>query len=109
MAAQQVKSLLMQKLGADFVKAHEENKNVKPEPSGELPGGIRQGVARLVQCKIVEIKKGDNVEKLMFYASGSVVAPREHNGIPIYGLFTSITEPIYNTPTRTRKTVSEHI
>lgn len=109
MAAQQVKSLLMQKLGAEFVKAHEEHKNVKPEPKGELPGGIKNGIARLVQCKIVEISKGDHAGKLMFYASGSVVAPTEHEGVPIKGLFTSIMEPIYATPTRKRKTVADHI
>lgn len=110
MAAQVVQSLLMKKLGSEFVKAHEEFKNVKPEPKGELPGGIKNGIARLVNCKIVEIAKGKTNEgQLMFYASGSVVLPLEHDGIPIKGLFTQIMEPIFATPTRTRKTVAEHI
>lgn len=110
MPAQVVQSLLMKKLGSEFVKAHEEFKNVKPEPKGELPGGIRNGIARLVNCKIVEIAKGKTNEgQLMFYASGSVVLPLEHDGIPIKGLFTQIMEPIFATPTRTRKTVAEHI
>lgn len=110
MAAQVVQSLLMKKLGSEFVKAHEEFKNVKPEPKGELPGGIKNGIARLVNCKIVEIAKGKTNEgQLMFYASGSVVLPLEHDGIPVKGLFTQIMEPIFATPTRTRKTVAEHI
>lgn len=110
MAAEVTKSLLMAELGAEFVKAHELNKSVKPEPKGELPGGIRNGIARLVQCKIVKIAAGKkNAGKLMFFASGSVFEPKVHEGITTKGKFTQISEPLFDTPTRTRKTVKEHI
>lgn len=102
-------NLLMSELGAEFVKAHEAHKNVVVTPGGELPAGVR-GVAQLKGCRIQRIAKGKKDEgKLMFYAYGIVVTPESHNGMRVRGKRTMITEPIYATPTRTRKTVSDHI
>lgn len=107
------KSLLIGKLGATFVKAHEENKAnaYKGDTSGELPAPM-EGVARLADCRIIEIAKGKKNEgKLMFYAAGIVVLPKEVNGVPVRGRRTQITIPIYDTPTRSEgnRTVSDHI
>jgi hypothetical protein len=111
MATTVTKSLLLSKLGNTFIQAHNANKGVKPRENsdGDLPE-IRNGVARLVQCKIMEVAKGKKNEgKLMFYAAGTVLAPEYVDGYKTRGKFTKITEPIYDTPTRTRKTVNDHI
>lgn len=109
MAAQVSQGLLMAELGGEFVKAHEAAKNIVVTPGGDLPGGIR-GVAQLRACEIKKIAKGKNDEgKLMFYAYGVVVTPKEHEGIRVAGKRTMITEPIFNTPTRKRKTIKDHI
>ncbi len=104
-------SLLIQKLGNAFVQAHEKAKTVEAakDTGGDLPAGI-DGIAQLVDCRIMEIAAGkENAGKLMFFAAGVVVLPKLHEGIPIAGRRTSIMEPIYDTPTRSRKTVQEHI
>lgn len=111
MAATVTKSLLLSKLGNTFVQAHNANKGVKPRENsgGDLPE-IKNGVAKLVQCKIIEVAKGKKNEgKLMLYGAATVLAPDFVDGYKVRGKFTKITEPIYDTPTRTRKTVNDHI
>lgn len=70
----------------------------------ELPGGIRTGIAQLVDIKFDSNKNGD-----YFYAAGIVVEPAAHEGQTIKGLRTSINEPVENTPDKSRKTVDEHV
>ncbi len=112
MPAQTGQSKLMQKLGVTGIKAFEDHKNDETDLSsfGALPGGIERGVAQLVECKFGFVQAGkDNAGQPFFYAAGVVKAPSKHEGIPIVGMRTQITEPLYDTPTRGRKTVSDHL
>ena len=76
----------------------------------DLPAGIEGGVAQLIDCRLSQIKPGKkNAGMWFFIAAGSVISPEQYNGIPTKGLRTQIMEVIGNTPTRSRKTVDEHI
>lgn len=113
MAVTTTKNLLISKLGATFVQAHEKNKanEYKPDVSGELPAPM-EGIARLAECKIMEIAKGKtNAGKLMFYAAGSVLIPKEVDGVRVRGKFTRIMIPLYDTPNRSEgnRTISDHV
>lgn len=115
MAKQVVKSGagLIGKLGAKLKKAVEAHKDDEVRYSGggsDLPGGIENGIARLVLCKFGVYEKGDMKGEYYFRAQGVVVSPKVYNGIPIEGLRTSIgPEPMCDTPNKTRKTVEEHV
>lgn len=64
----------------------------------DLPAGISNGIAQLSDLKFDLIKPGkENAGKPFFYAAGIVKMPKEHNGIPIYGLRTSVMEMIFDT------------
>lgn len=108
--AQQSKSLLA-KYGKELKAAHEECKDQDTEYSmfGELPAGIENGIAQLVEAKFGEYEKGDLQGESFLYMAGVVLIPKEHAGVPIEGLRTSIMEPLCETPTRTRTTVKEHL
>lgn len=111
MAGKVTQSVLLSKLGGDLIKAHESVKN-DPADYGniELPSGIRNGTAKLVDCRITEIEAGKpDGGKCLFMARGSVVDPVEFNGTVIKGLFTTIMEPLFETPKRARKTIKEHM
>ncbi len=112
MAKKMLKSNLLKKLGSAGKKAIEAHKNdevVLPDGSN-LPGGIDFGVAQLVDCKFDTYKKGDNKGEFFFFAAGIVVEPKKLGNITIEGLRTQITEPATcDTPTRSRKTVDDHI
>jgi len=112
MAVKKQKSSLASRLGDKARQAFDENKTVEAEFDSQagLPSGIDGGVARLVECKFIQIAEGKkNAGKDMFFASGIVVSPLEHNGVRLAGLRTMITEPLYDTPTRSRKTVEDHL
>lgn len=104
---------LLKKLGNAGKQGFDENKDKPPEygSGGDLPDGINGGIAKLVDCKFDQYKQGNNVGKLFFYAAGVVVQPKEHNGIRIEGLRTSIMEPLFDDPKKAtgRKTVQEHM
>lgn len=106
---------LFAKLGDKLTKAHQNHvkDETKISGGGELPGGIN-GIAQLIDCKFDVHKDGDNKGKYFFYAAGTVKQPTtfkdsEGNFSYVEGLRTSITEPIYDTLSRTRKNVDEHI
>jgi hypothetical protein len=112
MAVQKKKSNLAARLGEKARKVFNEVKDQEPEfdTQAGLPGGIEGGIAQLVECKFTQIAAGkQNAGKDMFYAAGVVVSPSEVNGINIKGLRTQISEPLYDTPTRSRKTVDDHL
>lgn len=91
-------------------KIHEEvkGKEVKQSNNMDLPYGIPNGVAKLVDCRISEYKTGDLMGEPLFIARGVVVSPDEHNGVYIKGLSTLITEPLCDTPQRKRATFEDH-
>ena len=112
MPAQSKKSSLAARLGDKARKAFDECKDKPPEfdSNAGLPAGIEGGVAKLVECKFTQIAAGKaNAGKDMFYAAGVVVSPAEVNGVSLVGLRTQISEPLYDTPTRSRKTVEDHL
>lgn len=76
----------------------------------DLPPGI-SGVARLVECKFTQIAQGkQNAGEYMFYAAGAVLSPTHApDGSKVEGLRTQISEPLFDTPDKSRKTVDEHI
>lgn len=113
MPRQSGRSVLIEKLGDKLRKAAEVHRMDDVDYGNmDLPAGIEGGVAQLTDCRFMPIKAGKiNAGQLMFYAAGIVKAPNEHGGVPIEGLRTSITEPLYNTPQRGegRKTLADHV
>jgi hypothetical protein len=112
MPKQTGKSPLLAKLGSKLEKAVTKHSTDETEfdTGGNLPAGIEGGVAQLNECCFKQIAAGKtNAGEFMFYASGIVVAPQDHNGVPIVGLRTQISEVVCDTPTRSRKTVDEHV
>lgn len=111
MATVTTQSEFLKMLGPQAIAAAEKHKADPVTYSGfsELPP-IDAGIARLVDCKFTKIAPGKKeAGKYMFYAAGVVVMPKEVNGIPVYGERTQISCPLYDTPTRTRKTTADHI
>lgn len=92
--------------GKRFAKVNtalKEHSTKAPEVKfGDLPPGIRGGIAKLTECKFGIYDKGDNKGQFFFMGMGSVVEPSEGpNGEPIRGLFTS-TSPMPCCETKTR-------
>ncbi len=115
MAVQKAKSGLAAKLGAKGHSAVETHKNDETvfQGGGELPAGIENGIAQIVECKFDIVKEGDSKGEYYFYAGGVVVSPKsimtDDGEFPVEGMRTSITEPLYDTPSRSRKTVDDHL
>lgn len=83
---------------------------------GDLPAGIENAVAQLVECKFGEYKSGELEGELFWHAAGVIVSPEfftddQGNKIPIKGLRTSITEPLCDTPKSSgkKKTAGDHL
>jgi hypothetical protein len=111
MAKMQSKSNLAAKLGAKgakAVKTHAQDETTY-SGGGDLPGGIEGGIAQLVDCKFDQYKKGDMKGEYYFFAQASVVEPTDHEGIRVAGRYTSIMEPLCDTPTRKRATIDDHM
>lgn len=105
------KSAMMNKIGSRVDKAVKENRDKPIENNGfvELPGGIEGGIAKLVDCRFSQYKKGDLKDEWFFIARGVVTAPVSHEGIPIVGLSTMIMEPICDTERGKRQSIEEHV
>lgn len=106
---------LAARLGEAGRKAFEEHKSDEMVVSGggDCPPGIDNGVAQLVDIKFGEYETGDMRGKLYCYFAAVVVAPKtitvEGCKLPCAGLRISNIEPICDTPTRSRKTISDHM
>ena len=105
------KSVLAGKLGANAAKsiANHAADEAEFDLSGDVPAGISNGVAMLTECKFSTYEKGDNKGEPFFYAAGTVLEPKKFDGQRIEGMSVSIIEPIHDTPTRSRKTIDDHI
>lgn len=91
------------------VQDHKDDETVL-QGGGDLPAGIEGGIARLVLCKFDRYKSGDLEGEPYFMAQGVVVRPIELDGVVVEGLRTGIgPEPICETPSRSRKTVDDHV
>ena len=106
---------LAARLGEVGRKAFDEHKSDELVLSGggDCPPGIDNGVAQLVDIKFGEYETGDMKGKLYCYFAGIVIAPKtvtvDGDKLPCAGLRISNIEPICDTPTRTRKTISDHM
>lgn len=112
MPANVTQSEFLAAMGDSARRAAEAAKNRPPDYGNmDLPAGIEGGIAELRDMKLTRIAAGKtNAGKWMFYAAGVVRAPAEHNGVPIEGLRTSITENLFDTPqSQGRKTKDEHV
>lgn len=115
MAKQTVKSGLAAKLGKrldEAVRKHADD----PTDYGivRLPGGITNGIAKLIECKFDQYKPGSNMKKAdgssavgeyYFRAAGVVVSPedvtdKDGNAVRVAGLQTSIMIPMCDTKTQ---------
>lgn len=102
---------LLKKLGTDAKKAWKSHASdeIRLSSAGDLPL-IENGIAQLVDIKIGVYENGNDKGKLFFGAQAIVVSPDQAGGIPVTGLRTRIgPEPLFATPTRSRKTLEEHI
>lgn len=75
---------------------------------GNVPAGIEGGVCTLTKLVIDKYKKGTNEGKEYLMISGVVTSPTEFQGQHIAGMQVNIMEPLFDTPTRSRKTEAEH-
>jgi hypothetical protein len=77
---------------------------------GNFPDGIEMGVAEITSMTIGYHEDGDHQGQPYFMMRGVARQPVEHKGIKVEGLQdTLIFESLYDTPTRKRKTVQEHM
>lgn len=116
MPKQVVASKLGAKLGDKLNKGFVAHKNdeVKTSGAGELPPGIDDGIAQLVEIKLDTYKKGDQKGEFYFYAAAVVMEPEFHENeqgrrIKVRGKRTSIMEPLCDTPKRSRPDVDSHL
>lgn len=110
MPMQQQNSSLAKKLGGRIAEAQAEHA-AKPVDVGNrrLPSGIKNGVAKLssVYTKDYETgkspgppKKPGEAEETFFRASAVVMFPKEHGGMKVAGLVTSLIIPICDIPAK---------
>lgn len=112
MPAQTGKSKLMAKYGPAIDQAVRNHGGDETEYGRiDLPPGITNGVARLVECKFDTYKTGDNTGEFYFRAAGVVVEPTEveHKGqlIPVAGQQTSIMVPVCQTKNQAGKVTTQ--
>lgn len=102
MPKQVKKSGLTAKYGDDIRKAHEAHKDdeLRLGAGGDLPAGIENGIAQLVDCKFDVYKDGNNAGEYYFYAAGVVKEPKKVGAVPVEGLRTSVMEAVCETTTR---------
>jgi len=102
---------LMQNLGEKARKIFDRHKDDATDyGQQDLPAGINNGVAQLVDCKFDIFKTGTKFEgEYFFFAAGVVVEPVEFEGTRIEGQRTQIIEPLCVTPGRKREDVESHL
>lgn len=72
-----------------------------------LPGGISNGIAKLIEAKFGKYAKGKYTGEDFFRAAGVVVSPEENgDGVPVKGLQTSIMIPLCDTTNAAGETTS---
>ena len=113
MAKKSAKSGLASKLGAKGSKAVKAHRNDDVNYGNiSIPGGIRSGVAKLVECKFGQYKSGVNEGEYYFLAAGIVQANYlNKDDIDTKGLRTQIMIPCCDTKTQAGKetSVDQHV
>lgn len=115
MAGQTVKSGFAAKVGAKVGAAVAKHANdAKKLPGGgELPEGIENGIARLIDCRFDVYKEGDNKNEYFFLVAATVLHPKTKNvegvEMKVEGKRIQNTEPMCDTPaSESRKTTDDH-
>jgi hypothetical protein len=105
MPEQKAKSILSSKYAGAWRKAVSAHSGDETTVGrfNDLPAGV-EGIAQLVKCRFDEYKTGIPAGEPGWFAEGIVLEPKEHAGKR-----TLLSEPLYETPTRTRKTPDQHI
>lgn len=101
-----------QQFGQRLQKAHQAHAADETDYGnlGDLPAGISGGVAQLTDARLDKYKDGTSLAgQWYFYAAGVVVTPKEFEGQRTEGMRTSIIEPLCDTPSRSRKTLEDHM
>ena len=102
---------MFKKLGGKLLQAHQQAKGETTTPNAELPSGIENGIAQIVECKFDQVKVGkENAGEWFFYAAASVKKPEYFEGQKTLGGRTSIMTLLCDTPkSQGRKTLAEHV
>jgi hypothetical protein len=111
MAGQTQTNATAVKLGAGALAANAAAAKSKMtvDDQGRLPGGIENGVARIVKAGVIAISAGKtNAGKPMFNAQAVVVRPEFHEGVKVAGRRTSFMENLFDTPGKKRATERDH-
>lgn len=113
MAKKSSKSGLASKLGAKGSKAVKAHRNDEVNYGNiSIPGGIRSGVAKLIECKFDQYKSGRNEGDYYFLAAGIVQANYPNrDDVDTKGLRTQIMIPCCDTKTQAGKetSVDQHL
>lgn len=110
--AKQTTSNPLSKYKSRVQKAHQQSagKETDYSSNGELPSGINDGVAKLVDVKFGVYQSGDNKGETFFMARAVCVAPETYNGVKCVGKSTMIMEALCDTPrSKARPTLEDHI
>jgi len=83
--AKSTKSTLQQRIEEESAREAIRYEKPKAPGGGSLPAGIDSGVALLTRIDFDVIDKGDYEGEQRFYCHGTCVAPKEHEGIPVFG------------------------
>ena len=67
---------------AKALKAHAQDETEYRQGYMDLPPGIKNGIAQLIDGRFGEYKTGDNAGESFVYLAGSVVEPHEHTYAP---------------------------
>lgn len=97
--------------GQDAFDAHKDDETVYGV--GGLPPGIEGGIAQLSNCKFDVYKSGDNQGEYYFYLEARVLQPKVFQTMSgsqnIEGGLVQLTEPLCETPDRSRPTFEDHV
>jgi hypothetical protein len=88
------KNKLADRMGSRGLKHFKEARKDPVKYTGDLPGGINNGVAKLTACVFGIDKNGNDY----FRAAGTAVSPDKHDGQTVAGRPTSIFETLADTP-----------
>lgn len=93
--------------GAKAVKEHREDETRMGFVN--LPGGIKHGIAKLIDCRFSQYKTGEQEGEYFWLAAGAVLKPEVHEGVPVKGLRTQIMIPLVEAKIRSGKRAGETI
>jgi len=109
-----VKKSVLGKTFKSSLNKQKKKKQTFTPGGGGFPNGIEFGVAKISSMKIDVYGRGDNKGKPYFMMRGVCTSPKtiklDGDTVDVAGIQdTLVMEPLFDTPTRARKTEAEHI